>query len=89
MQQLTERLEEAIAKQTVRFGYLSGFSTLLGQQGFLCPLPLLIKFKTINQHPCQFFKVNSQALFARAVKEIETRRVVVGINFGHAEWPIY
>ena len=54
----------------------------------LCLLPLFQKYKTIKLYLCQFLGQQS-SLFARALQEIETRQVVVGINFGHAEWPIY
>ena len=45
--------------------------------------------------PMSISYTNSQALFAlfalfaRALQEIEIKQDVVGINFGHEEWPIY
>jgi len=35
------------------------------------------------------FSVNSLALFARVLQEIETKQDIVGINFGQEEWLIY
>ena len=39
--------------------------------------------------PMSIFSVNSLALFARVLQEIETKQDIVGINFGQEEWLIY
>ena len=54
-QQLTERLEEAIAKQTVMFGYLSGFSTLLGDKGFFMSYSLVYQIQNYKSAPVSIF----------------------------------
>ena len=54
-QQLTERLEEAIAKQTVMFGYLSGFSTLLGQKGFFVSSSFVYQIQNCKSAPVSIF----------------------------------
>lgn len=35
------------------------------------------------------FWVNSQALFVKVLKQIESRRFYVGIHFGQVRWQIY
>jgi len=39
--------------------------------------------------PMSIFSSTGELFFARVLHEIGIRQAVVGINFGHTEWPLY